>query len=179
MTDNSLYTEEQATFFGNFRADLSGVIDITKTSILYQDDGVTKKEVPVNGWNVVSTTQIRIDPAVFNADYLYTIAYYKKNLVFNRGPTYTIEWRSAATEGGLTSAPWVEVKPNQVLNSNSTVSPATNVVDAWHQLRVFMDNVDDTTLVATGTTPSIYAPRIYGLGIKGMRIVGSPLPPGL
>jgi hypothetical protein len=179
MIANSLYTEEQATFFGDFRATLTGVIDIAKTSILYQDDGITKKEVPAGTWSVADVNQIRIDPAAFNADYLYSIAYFKKVLVFERGPTYTIEWRSAASEAGLSSAPWIEVRPNQVLNSNSTSSPSTNVVDAWHQLRVFMDNVDESTFLATGITPSVYAPRIYGLGIKGLRIVGSPTPPGL
>jgi hypothetical protein len=182
MASKSVEVEEVVTILPSGTSNLTGVIDTTLPYTLRVDDGVTLTTIPITEWSVTGQKEISIPQGVVNPDALYILTYYRKTLVFEDGPRYQVEWRSAATQLALSSAPWLEVKPNQVVSPYTDANLTLNNVYRYHQLRVFIDNVTDVSFTSTLPEGTPMGARVLGLGLKGFRLFGGSSPslaPGL
>lgn len=151
---------EQVTVLADFTARLSERADIKEDATLTRDDGTTSTIVPNFQWTFQDTKTIKLDPAVFDPNALYSFTYVAHVPDFECPVTFVLEWRAADSEVGLDSEDWVVVEPEQVVTPWFDSPPqdiSENNVRQWHQLRATMTGVTDVRDF-----------RIFGLGIKGL-----------
>ena len=133
------------------------------TGVLTADNGITTTQVDESNWSYVSSSQIRIDRAAFDAAAVYTFQYTGVTGSPTAQAKIVLEWRSNPTNNpgdfsvlGAPGAPapaWTVVEEGFVVNRT----------EQFHQLRLTVYDVSDVRDI-----------RVYGLGLRGVNLYGTP-----
>lgn len=160
---------QQVVFNLDGRALLKERANISEAATLTKNTGIVSETVSRAFWDFVDQGTVRIDKSVLDLNAIYSIEYTARIPRVESDVEFTVEWRHASTEGGITSAEWEVVENNQVVSSVLDTDPTLNEVPEWHQLRVTVRGVEDVRDF-----------RIYGMGLKGIQMFGgTPYAPGV
>jgi len=152
--------ETEVRFIGNNVAALNIRSNEDKlTSVLTADNGIIRTQVDESFWDYVGSNQISIDGSVFDAASVYTFTYTGVTGAPTPQAKFVLEWRSATLPGSF-SSPGSAAVPAWTAVEEGFVVDRTH---RYHQLRVRMFDISSPRDV-----------RIYGLGLRGVNLYGSP-----
>ena len=120
-------------------------LDITQARLV-ADDGITVRPVATGSWGFIDPLTVQINPAVFNANAVYTLSY--NTHYINPIPycTVLVELRQADTQNGLTSATYAPCDVNTKVPTKQ-----------WFQMRATISGIQDVDDI-----------KLYSLLLKGL-----------
>lgn len=157
---------QQLTFAADASAGLNFVADTdSHDHVLTRDDGVTREVLNAADWSFSNNRTVQLAAGTLETDSIYSLDYAALVPRPYTEAELVLEWQP--TDSGGTA-----LQDYQVVTIGQVVSQATQAVSQngfrYHRLRVTASNMRDVRDF-----------RIYGLGLKGIRIFGDEYAPGI